>query len=98
MATYKAPLEDMRFVLNDVFEADKLWASMSATAEVTRDLSDAILDGKKVLEIRRGNHKKHIGKRIGLCFSGTSAMLAAAAWTASPEHRKKRECCWRGSR
>ena len=32
MATYKAPLEDMRFVLNDVFEADKLWASMSATA------------------------------------------------------------------
>ena len=50
MATYKAPLEDMRFVLNDVFEADKLWASMSATAEVTRDLSDAILDeaGKMV--------------------------------------------------
>ena len=33
-----------------------------------------ILDGKKVLEIRRGNHKKHIGKRIGLCFSGTSAI------------------------
>ena len=33
-----------------------------------------ILDGEKVLEIRRGNHKKHLGKRIGLCFSGTSAI------------------------
>ena len=44
MATYKAPLEDMRFVLNDVFKADQLWASMPATAEVTRDLSDAILE------------------------------------------------------
>lgn len=44
MAIYKAPLEDMRFVLNDVFEADKLWASMAGTEEVTRDLSDAILE------------------------------------------------------
>ena len=44
MATYKAPLDDMRFILNDVFQADQLWASMSATADVTRDLSDAILD------------------------------------------------------
>ena len=44
MATYKAPLEDMRFVLNDVFKADEQWATMPATAEVTRDLSDAILE------------------------------------------------------
>lgn len=50
MATYKAPLADMRFVLNDVFEAEKLWASMPATAEVTRDLADAVLEeaGKMV--------------------------------------------------
>jgi alkylation response protein AidB-like acyl-CoA dehydrogenase len=50
MATYKAPLDDMRFVLNDVFEAEKLWASMPATSEVTRDLADAILEeaGKMV--------------------------------------------------
>ncbi|MBQ0754647.1 MAG: acyl-CoA dehydrogenase C-terminal domain-containing protein [Gammaproteobacteria bacterium] len=50
MATYKAPLEDMRFVLHDVFEAEKHWASMPGTAEVTRDLADAVLDeaGKMV--------------------------------------------------
>lgn len=51
MAKYKAPLRDMRFVLNEVFEADKLWASMPATAEVTPDLVDAILEeGAKVAE------------------------------------------------
>lgn len=44
MPTYKAPLDDMRFVLNDVFKAGDLWASMSATEEVTDDLSDAILE------------------------------------------------------
>ena len=44
MATYKAPLDDMRFVLHDVFEAEKVWAAMPATAEVTRDLADAILE------------------------------------------------------
>lgn len=51
MAKYKAPLRDMRFVLNEVFEADKLWASMPATQEVTPDLVDAILEeGSKVTE------------------------------------------------
>lgn len=51
MAKYKAPLRDMRFVLNEVFEADKLWSSMPATQEVTPDLVDAILEeGAKVNE------------------------------------------------
>ncbi|WP_114416258.1 acyl-CoA dehydrogenase C-terminal domain-containing protein [Marinospirillum perlucidum] len=51
MAKYKAPLRDMQFVLNEVFEADKLWASMEATQEVTPDLADAILEeGAKLTE------------------------------------------------
>ena len=33
-----------------------------------------ILNGEKTLEIRRGNHHAHIGKRIGICFSGTAAI------------------------
>jgi Rrf2 family protein len=44
MAVYKAPLRDMRFVLNDVFGAGDLWASLPGTAEVTPDLADAILE------------------------------------------------------
>ncbi|WP_439136236.1 acyl-CoA dehydrogenase C-terminal domain-containing protein [Pseudomaricurvus sp.] len=45
MADYKAPLRDMRFVLNEVFEADKLWASLPGTQEVVDpDTADAILE------------------------------------------------------
>jgi alkylation response protein AidB-like acyl-CoA dehydrogenase len=34
MAEYKAPLRDMRFVLEEVFDAPALWASLPALAEV----------------------------------------------------------------
>ncbi|MDD1013671.1 acyl-CoA dehydrogenase C-terminal domain-containing protein [Pseudomonas rubra] len=34
MADYKAPLRDMRFVLNEVFEVSKLWAQLPGLAEV----------------------------------------------------------------
>lgn len=44
MPIYNAPLDDMRFVLNDVFKAPELWATMSETEEVTVDLADAILE------------------------------------------------------
>ena len=44
MASYQAPLRDMRFVLNDVFRAGEEWAAMPETAEVTPDLADAILE------------------------------------------------------
>ncbi len=44
MAVYKAPLRDMKFVLNEVFRADQLWASMPGTEEATPDLADAILE------------------------------------------------------
>lgn len=51
MAEYKAPIQDMQFVLNDVFKADELWASMPHTAEVTPDLVSAILEeGAKLCE------------------------------------------------
>lgn len=66
---------------------------------IKRKWGRLILNGEKVLEIRRGNNKKHVGKRIGLCFSGTSAIygfvdfvrtagpLDARAWSAlSSEH------------
>jgi alkylation response protein AidB-like acyl-CoA dehydrogenase len=51
MANYKAPIQDMQFVLHDVFKADALWASMPATSEVTPDLVSAILEeGARVCE------------------------------------------------
>jgi hypothetical protein len=45
MADYKAPLRDMRFVLNEVFEVAKLWAELPAIAEaVDEETAAAILE------------------------------------------------------
>ncbi len=45
MAEYKAPLRDIRFVLNEVFEAYKQWASLPELSEqVDRETADAILE------------------------------------------------------
>ncbi|QJQ94060.1 MULTISPECIES: acyl-CoA dehydrogenase C-terminal domain-containing protein [Halomonadaceae] len=51
MAYYQAPLRDMRFVLNDVFQAPRRWAEMPETQEVSLDILDAILEeGAKVTQ------------------------------------------------
>lgn len=44
MPDYKAPVRDMKFVLNEVLAADKLLASMPGTEEVTEDLINSVLD------------------------------------------------------
>ncbi|CAG8869924.1 3-methylmercaptopropionyl-CoA dehydrogenase [Pseudomonas fluorescens] len=45
MAEYKAPLRDMRFVLNEVFEVSRLWARMPALEEqVDEDTAMAVLE------------------------------------------------------
>ncbi len=44
MADYRAPLADMHFLLGKVFAADKLFASMPDTEEVSDDLISAILE------------------------------------------------------
>lgn len=45
MADYQAPLREIRFVLNEVFEASALWASMPRLAErVDPETADAIIE------------------------------------------------------
>lgn len=45
MADYKAPLRDMRFLLNEVFDVPALWAQMPALAEVAdADTVAAVLE------------------------------------------------------
>lgn len=45
MADYKAPLRDMSFVLNEVFQAPQLWADLPALAEtVDAETASAILE------------------------------------------------------
>lgn len=51
MASYKAPLRDMKFVLDEVFEAPKLWKEMPATEDVDMDVVEQILEsGAKLTE------------------------------------------------
>jgi alkylation response protein AidB-like acyl-CoA dehydrogenase len=45
MSDYKAPLRDMRFVLNEVFEVSRLWAQLPSLAEVVdEETAAAILE------------------------------------------------------
>lgn len=51
MAEYKAPLRDIQFVLDEVFNADQLWSSMAATSEVNMELANAIFEeGARICE------------------------------------------------
>ncbi|EPC03581.1 hypothetical protein L861_18775 [Litchfieldella anticariensis FP35 = DSM 16096] len=44
MASYQAPLRDMRFILGEVFQAPEEWKCMPATQELGMDLAEAILE------------------------------------------------------
>ncbi|MEX0963439.1 MAG: acyl-CoA dehydrogenase C-terminal domain-containing protein [Pseudohongiellaceae bacterium] len=51
MAAYTAPLKDIHFLLKNVFDVEKLFASMPDTAEVTDDLIVAIVqEAAKIAE------------------------------------------------
>ena len=45
MSDYKAPLRDMRFVLNEVFQVSRLWATLPGLADVIdEETAAAILE------------------------------------------------------
>lgn len=51
MPSYKAPVRDMRFVINEVLESEKLYQTLPRYNEATEDLMNAILDeGAKFAE------------------------------------------------
>lgn len=44
MAEYNPPIADMLFILNEVFQAETVWASMPATQEINAELGNAIVE------------------------------------------------------
>lgn len=44
MAIYNAPLQDMRFILSDVFQADQFWQSIPDLAHIDMATVDAVLE------------------------------------------------------
>ncbi|MFQ6573685.1 acyl-CoA dehydrogenase C-terminal domain-containing protein [Pseudomonas sp. UM16] len=65
MADYKAPLRDMRFVLNEVFEVSKLWAQLPGLADaVDEETALAVLEeagkvtGKSIAPLSRSGDEE----------------------------------------
>ncbi|WPP00334.1 acyl-CoA dehydrogenase C-terminal domain-containing protein [Pseudomonas sp. HR96] len=65
MADYKAPLRDMRFVLNEVFDVASLWAQLPGLADsVDAETVDAILEeagkvtGKSIAPLNRASDEE----------------------------------------
>jgi len=65
MADYKAPLRDMRFVLNEVFEVAKLWAQLPGLADaVDEETALAVLEeagkvtGKSIAPLSRSGDEE----------------------------------------
>lgn len=65
MADYQAPLRDMRFVLNEVFEVSKLWAQLPELADtVDAETVEAILEeagkvtGKSIAPLSRNGDEE----------------------------------------
>lgn len=65
MADYKAPLRDMRFVLNEVFEVATTWAQLPALADtVDAETVEAILEeagkvtAKSIAPLSRGGDEQ----------------------------------------
>jgi len=49
MTHFQAPLDDMRYVLFDVFQAESQWQALSAFQHVNRELADTVLEeGAKI--------------------------------------------------
>ncbi|MDY7024899.1 MAG: acyl-CoA dehydrogenase C-terminal domain-containing protein [Pseudomonadota bacterium] len=44
MAEYKAPIDDMKFIANEVFKTSELWSTLPLYSEVDQDTADAILE------------------------------------------------------
>jgi Acyl-CoA dehydrogenases len=44
MTDYRVPLQDMRFVLFDVFQSPQLWRSLAGLGEVDEDTANAVLE------------------------------------------------------
>jgi hypothetical protein len=75
MTTYKAPLRDMQFVMQDLLNFEKHYQSLPACDEVNQELIDAILGGRLISNTwtaagRRWTNPPDMAARICPCRSG----------------------------
>lgn len=94
MSEYQAPVRDMQFVMHEVFEVSKLWASLPAIAEVAdKETADAILEeaaklmGEVVAPLNRESDEKGSSWKDGVItepkgFKHAYELYCEGGWNA----------------
>ena len=49
MPVYKAPVRDIRFIINEVLESEKLYQTLPGYGEATEELMNAIIERPRAL-------------------------------------------------
>ncbi len=86
MADYQAPLRDMRFVLNEVFDAPKLWQTLPSLAEVDAQTAEAILQeagkliGNRIAPLNRSGDEEGCQWSNGAVITPTGFVEAYKAY------------------
>ncbi len=86
MADYQAPLRDMRFVLNEVFDAPKLWQTLPSLAEVDAQTAEAILQeagkliGTRIAPLNRSGDEEGCQWSNGAVITPTGFVEAYKAY------------------
>ena len=77
VAEYKVPLNDMSFLLYEVFKADRMWQKLPELAKnIDRETADAILqESAKIVEQQISPISRQ-GDEIGVCFSNGEVTTA----------------------
>ncbi len=68
MPQYKAPLQDMRFLLHEVFQAEEFLSPMAGTQELSTELMDAILEEAAKIAEEVLSPINQSGDRLGCKF------------------------------
>ena len=94
MSVYNAPLNDMRFILNDVFKAHKLWQNNESLAHVDMETVDMILEEMAKLSKNVLLPINRSGDEDGAVFQGDGVVTTPAGFKEA--YKQYAESGWVG--
>ena len=94
MSVYNAPLNDMRFILNDVFKAHELWQNNDSLAHVDMETVDMILEEMAKLSKNVLLPINRSGDEEGAVFQGDGVVTTPAGFKEA--YKQYAESGWVG--
>lgn len=94
MAVYNAPLEDMRFILNDVFKAENFWQNNENLAHVDLDTVNMILEEMAKLSKNVLLPLNRTGDEEGATYQGDGVVTTPAGFKEA--YKQYAESGWIG--